>query len=415
MNRKQQAQQLYMAGKSQKEIATLISVSERTIYTWVHQFSWDKLRLAACQAPATIADNLCSQLVEMQTLIAARPAGQRFPTMEEASVSRILINSIDKMKKYPSLSNHMQVLETFRNYIRPVDREFARSLGNYTDRFLGAKAINGYVPYQLEYGVDTISPITAYYEEPSDEDEGYTHPIHCSDIDNCLHPGDCNYPACKRPELYTAPPDYNIPSFHFTPTPIPSFCHPEPAECVFLSPPKFLPEPAEGHEPTGSFPAIPQPQPEKNSLTTSPERAQSNSEGCSPSDMTPPEQSGSFPAIPQPKPEEKTNPTSPERAQSNSEECSPSDATPPAKTGSFPAIPQPKPEEKTNPTSPERAQSNSGGCSPSDMTPPEQSGSFPAIPQPKPEEKTNPTSPERAQANSERCSPSAPLYDGSYK
>jgi transposase len=39
LDRKQQAQFLYMAqGKTQKEIAELVGVSERTVYAWIHQY-----------------------------------------------------------------------------------------------------------------------------------------------------------------------------------------------------------------------------------------------------------------------------------------------------------------------------------------------------------------------------------------
>ena len=150
MEKKHHAQQLYMAGgRTQKEIAEIVGVSERTVHTWVHQFAWDKLRLAAIQAPATIADNICAQLVELQNGIARREPGMRFPTMEEAEITRKLIASLGNMKKYPSTSQHMQVLETFRNYIRPVDKEFAKQLAGYTTRFLAAKNVNGYAPGTL--------------------------------------------------------------------------------------------------------------------------------------------------------------------------------------------------------------------------------------------------------------------------
>src|SRR4051812_23110963 len=122
IDKKQQAQFIYMTeGSSQKEIAEKVGVSERTVHTWVHRYAWDKLRLASFLAPATIADNLCSQLVELQNTIAAREPGNRFPTMQEAEVTRKLITCLEKMKKYPSLSQNMQVLETFRNYVRPLD------------------------------------------------------------------------------------------------------------------------------------------------------------------------------------------------------------------------------------------------------------------------------------------------------
>lgn len=216
LDKKQQAQYLYMAGgHTQAQIAQLVGVSERTVHTWVHQYSWNKLRLGAFQAPATIADNLCAQLMEMQNTIAAREPGNRFPTMQEAEVTRKLVTCLEKMKKYPSLAQNMQVLETFRNYIRPVDKEFARQLGNYTDGFLTAKAAGGYQPWQLEYGAETIPPVAPYYEETEDtEDPAPAKP--CPDFNTCLHVGNCHYPHCTHvatPEVSVA--DYTIPSVHF--------------------------------------------------------------------------------------------------------------------------------------------------------------------------------------------------------
>ena len=39
----QQARHLYMTGaKTQKEIAEIVGVTERTIYNWIHQFAWGK-------------------------------------------------------------------------------------------------------------------------------------------------------------------------------------------------------------------------------------------------------------------------------------------------------------------------------------------------------------------------------------
>ncbi len=105
-----------------------VGVSERTIYTWIHQYAWDKLKRAAYQAPATISENLCCELIELQNAIARRQPGMRYPTPQEAEVIRKLIGSIERMKKYPSLSQNMQMLETFKNYMRPIDKEFAREL-----------------------------------------------------------------------------------------------------------------------------------------------------------------------------------------------------------------------------------------------------------------------------------------------
>ena len=214
-DKKQQAQFLYMAqGMTQKEIAETVGVSERTVYAWIHQYAWDKLRLASFQAPATIADNLCSQLVELQNSIAARQPGNRFPTPQEAEVSRKLVTSLEKMKKYPGLAQNMQVLETFRNYVRPLDKDLARNLGNYISKFLTAEGVSGYVPYQLEYGVAPISPFAPFMEESEEAEAPLAPP--CPNINTCLHEGDCHYPDCtslsKQKDQTAA---FHIPPIHY--------------------------------------------------------------------------------------------------------------------------------------------------------------------------------------------------------
>ncbi len=279
MEKKKQAQQLYMAGgKSQKEIAETVGVSERTVHTWIHQYEWDKLRLAAFRAPVTIADNFCAQLVELQNDIATRPPGKRYPTLEEAEVSRKLIAALEKIKKYPSLSLNMQVLETFRNYVRPLDKEFASKIGRYSEQFLEGKSVNGYAPYQVEYGVEPVAPISPYYEEP-DYEEPLTDDIDppCPDINTCLHEGNCTYPHCQHKTKPKIDPvsRYTIPAVHYVPKPpvairnIPATPEailiplPPGTKSTFIRPPLALPPAVK----TGSIPAISQPENHENDVT----------------------------------------------------------------------------------------------------------------------------------------------------
>ncbi len=195
-DKKQQALHLYMTqNMSQKQIANEVGVSDRTLYTWIHQNAWDELKRAAYQAPAIIAQNFSSQLIEMQNHIAKREEGNRFPTPQEAEVMRKLVTCIDKMKKHPSLSMNMQVLETFKNYIRPIDQDFAIDLGNYTERFLSGKAVNGFAPHELEFGVEQVAPIMPFYEEPHEPADPATLP--CKNILDCKNPvKGCTYPKC---------------------------------------------------------------------------------------------------------------------------------------------------------------------------------------------------------------------------
>ncbi len=198
LDQKQHARHLYMTqGLSQKEIADIVGVSERTVHTWIHQYTWNKLRQASFQAPVTIADNLCSQIVELQNTIASREPGKRFPTMEEAEVSRKLIASLEKVKKYPSVSQAMQIFESFRAYIRPHNKALAGELARYFSSFVEAKGYNGFVPYQPEYAVEQYAPVSPFYEETPGFDTDEEDTTRCNSKHECLHPDDCKYAHCR--------------------------------------------------------------------------------------------------------------------------------------------------------------------------------------------------------------------------
>ncbi|MCW3121006.1 MAG: hypothetical protein JWQ38_498 [Flavipsychrobacter sp.] len=200
MDKKQHAHHLYMTqGMSQKQIAKEVGVSERTIYTWIHQYAWEELKRAAYQAPAKIADNFYSQLIELQDSIAKREPGNRFPTPQEAEVSRKLLVCIEKLKKTTSLPQSMQVLESFRNFTRNKNPQFTKVLVQYTGEFLEGKAVNNYAPYDLEYGVEQVLPTMPFYEEPEEEVVLEKEPCYTGNA-KCLHPETCNYPVCRYTE-----------------------------------------------------------------------------------------------------------------------------------------------------------------------------------------------------------------------
>ncbi len=164
---------MYMSGKyAQREIAKKLCISERTVYNWIQNNTWDKLRQAAYAATAIIANNLCDQLVELQNAIAAREPGHRYPTMQETAITGKLIAGIEKMKKYPSLPQNLQVLETFKQYVSSkVDRKFNRDLKVFTDGFLQAEAKNGFFPYQVEYQTDGAAPLNPFLADHEHQSE----------------------------------------------------------------------------------------------------------------------------------------------------------------------------------------------------------------------------------------------------
>ncbi|MES2702827.1 MAG: helix-turn-helix domain-containing protein [Bacteroidota bacterium] len=174
-----QARHLYLnCAMTQRDIAAKVGVSERTIFNWIRQFAWERLKRAAYQAPAMIAENLCSQLVELQSSIAAREPGNRFPTKDEAEITRKLLTGLDKVKKYPSKSQTLQVFTLFRDFLRKsYGKDAARAFGMQMMSFLDNDPVNGYQPYEMEFGADKISPITPCYDEDFEEEISKLDPV----------------------------------------------------------------------------------------------------------------------------------------------------------------------------------------------------------------------------------------------
>jgi len=161
-----QARDLYLnTGLSQKEIAQYVSVSEKTIYLWIKQQSWDKLKQASLAAPAMIVDNLFSQLVELQNHIATREEGNRFPTLHEAEVTRKLIQCIDKLKLYPSQGACMQMMRSYLDFIGTGNEELRNQTLTYTKEFLQGRSINGFAPYDISYKAKTPQDILQEIEQ----------------------------------------------------------------------------------------------------------------------------------------------------------------------------------------------------------------------------------------------------------
>jgi len=147
-----QARDLYLnTGLSQKEIAQYVAVSEKTIYLWIRQQSWDKLKQASLAAPAMIVDNLFNQLVELQNNIASREEGNRFPTLHEAEITRKLIQCIDKLKLYPSQGACMQMMRGYLDFIGTGNEAFRTQTLQYTKEYLQGRSINGFAPYDISY------------------------------------------------------------------------------------------------------------------------------------------------------------------------------------------------------------------------------------------------------------------------
>jgi hypothetical protein len=164
-DQKKQALDLYVNQSfTQQQIADSVGVCVRTIHNWVKQHAWDRLRLATHQAPALIADNFSSQLVELQNNIASREPGNRYPTTQEMEIMRKLTVCIANTKKTVSLPQVTQMMRMFRSFVFDNrSKPYAQGVADVIDAFLEARSRFGYSPYELEFGVEKIQHIDPLY------------------------------------------------------------------------------------------------------------------------------------------------------------------------------------------------------------------------------------------------------------
>lgn len=80
----------------------MTEVSERTIYNWVKEGSWEQLRTDALLAPSQMMHHFINQLLDLQNSIAAREPGKRNPDPKEIETQRKLLKAILDLKKYPT-------------------------------------------------------------------------------------------------------------------------------------------------------------------------------------------------------------------------------------------------------------------------------------------------------------------------
>ncbi len=164
-DQKKQALELYVNQSfTQQQIANALGVCVRTVHNWVKQHAWDRLRLATHQAPALIADNFSSQLVELQNNIASREPGKRIPTLQEMEIMRKLTVCIANTKKTVSLPQVTQMMRMFRSFVFDNrSKPYAQGVADLIDGFIEARSRFGYSPFELEFGVEKIQHIDPLY------------------------------------------------------------------------------------------------------------------------------------------------------------------------------------------------------------------------------------------------------------
>lgn len=141
----------FQSDKTQKEIANLVGVSEKTIYLWMKQGDWKRLRSTSRLMPSMIVENFLSQVQELNDEIRTRDQGKRYPTIQEAETFRKMIVTIGRIQKGHTQGEYMEMMQKFLTFLLPLNHELVKTISYYADDFLKSRAVEGFTPFDTGY------------------------------------------------------------------------------------------------------------------------------------------------------------------------------------------------------------------------------------------------------------------------
>lgn len=135
---KEFAKSLYISGGiSQKEIASRVSVTEKTLGKWIATEKWDSLKKSLLTTKQTQLSFLYDQLDFLNTDISKREF--KVAHGKEADTIIKLTAAINRLETETSIGDTVEVARNFIEFVRSQNLELAKTITNLFDVFITAK------------------------------------------------------------------------------------------------------------------------------------------------------------------------------------------------------------------------------------------------------------------------------------
>ncbi len=126
------ARELYVhSQKTQKEIADIVGVSQKTVIEWIRSNDWDDLKASKSVTKGAIIRNYYKAILALQDQINNRNAPENVPTSKEADIMAKIQNNISRLENNQSLADMIDVGEKFIKYLQensPKDLQLISTL-----------------------------------------------------------------------------------------------------------------------------------------------------------------------------------------------------------------------------------------------------------------------------------------------
>ncbi|WP_107039959.1 DDE transposase family protein [Brumimicrobium mesophilum] len=122
---------------TQKEIATRVKVTEKTVSRWIEKGEWKKLRKSMLITKQHQISQLYDQLEFLNLKITERD--YKVAEAKEADVISKITSAIQKLEVETSIGQIVEVARDFIDFVREIDLEEAKKITNHFDLFIQSK------------------------------------------------------------------------------------------------------------------------------------------------------------------------------------------------------------------------------------------------------------------------------------
>ncbi len=138
LQEKEFAKSLFISGGiTQKEIASRVSVTEKTLANWIKAGKWESLKKSLLTTKQNQLSFLYDQLDFLNSDISQRP--YKVAVGKEADTIIKLTAAINRLETETSIGDTVEVARNFIEFVRPQDLELAKTITNLFDVFITAK------------------------------------------------------------------------------------------------------------------------------------------------------------------------------------------------------------------------------------------------------------------------------------
>lgn len=132
------ARTLYLSGKSQKDIARQLELSEQTVSRWAKKNNWDALKVSLLMSRQQRLAELYNELREFNDLIKSKE-GPKIANSKEADIRRKLIRDIKELESDLSISEIVNIGIEFAGFAKSLDAQLAERITSLYDLFITHK------------------------------------------------------------------------------------------------------------------------------------------------------------------------------------------------------------------------------------------------------------------------------------